>query len=109
MTRHTMETLAEALARLEKRGFRSAFQATPDGSLVIDSGPPVAPEGLIVEETVRFEGASNPGDEAVLFALRSRDGKTRGTFVTAYGPQTDPGSAEALHRLPREPRPGHRS
>ena len=47
----------------------------------------------IVDEIVRFEGESDPDDEAVLFALRSRDDKARGTFVAAdegtYAAQVD--------------------
>ncbi len=102
-----METLSEALRRLERRGFRSAFRATPEGSLELEGRTPIAPETLVVEETVRFEGASDPGDEAVVFALRSQDGGIRGTFVAAYGPQMDPACAAVLHRLPPDPRRGH--
>ena len=102
-----METLSEAIRRLERRGFRSAFRATPDGSLELEGGTPIAPETLVVDETVRFEGQSDPEDEAVVFALRSQDGRIRGTFVAAYGPQMDPACAAVLHRLPPDPRSGH--
>ncbi len=66
-----METLREAIARLEQRGFRQAFRATSDGKLYVTGESSLAPEELIVEETVRFEGESDPGDESVLFALRT--------------------------------------
>lgn len=95
----TMETLREAIARLERRGFDRAFQATADGQLRAEGEPPRPPEKLIVEETVRFEGESNPGDEAVLFALRSPDDRVRGTFVASYGTQMDPDCAAAIQRL----------
>lgn len=98
-----METLSEAIRRLERRGFRGAFRATPAGSLELEGGTPIAPETLVVDETVRFEGQSDPEDEAVVFALRSQDGRIRGTFVAAYGPQMDPACAAVLHRLPPDP------
>jgi hypothetical protein len=101
-----METLREALARLERRGFRRAFRATPDGELEVAGEPALAPETLVVEETVRFEGESNPEDEAVLLALRSRDGRIRGTFVATYGPQMEPACAEVMHRLAPDPNRG---
>ena len=101
-----METLSEALRRLERRGFRSAFRATPEGSLALEGGKPIAPETLVIDETVRFEGESDPEDEAVVFALRSQDGRLRGTFVAAFGPQMEPACAAVLHRLPPDPRPG---
>jgi len=98
-----METLREALARLERRGFEHAFRATADGRLALPEQPSIAPEDLVVVETVRFEGQSDPEDQAVLFALRSRDGRVQGTFVTSFGPHTDPDSAAAIHRLAPDP------
>lgn len=96
-----METLREALARLEDAGYERSFRARPGGMLEIRGEPALAPEEFVIEEVVRFEGESDPGDLAVLFALRSRDGRLRGTFVTGYGPQIDPDCAEAARRLDR--------
>jgi hypothetical protein len=96
-----METLSEALARLEQRGFVDAFRARPGGLLQRGADEPMPPEELIVEEIVRFEGVSDPEDEAVLFALRSRDGRIRGTFAAAYGAQMDRDNAAVMHRLVR--------
>jgi hypothetical protein len=95
-----METVAEAIARLERRGYRASFRATDEGLVAVgrDRDRTLEPEAMIVDEVVRFEGESNPGDEAVVFALRSRDG-VRGTFVTTYGANTDAANAEVIHRL----------
>ncbi len=95
----SMETMSQAIARLEEQGFTGSFQAGPKGVLQMRDEEPFAPEEMIVEETVRFEGASNPDDSAVLLALRTPDGRHRGTFVASFGPGTDPLSAIALHRL----------
>lgn len=99
MTRGCMETLAEAMARLEGRGFREAFRPRPGGLLASGDGSEHAPEELVVEEVVRFEGTSDPQDEAVLFALRTCDGAVRGTFAAAYGPHADAAGAAAMERL----------
>ena len=104
-----METLREAIRRLETRGFRDALRARPDGLLYRGRDELVAPEELIVEETVRFEGESDPADESILFALRSRDGRVRGTFLATYGTRIDPGSAAVLERLGELRRPSTRS
>jgi len=95
-----METLREAIERLERSGFRESFRASPDGFLALQTRRIYPPEALIVEETVRFEGESDPDDEAVLYALRARDESVRGTFVATYGPAADPISGELLKRLP---------
>lgn len=94
-----METLSEALARLERLGFRDSLRARPGGLLGVGRGEILSPETLVIEEIIRFEGQSDPDDEAVLFALRSFDGRVRGTFVAAYGVPTDPDCAAVMERL----------
>jgi len=94
-----LETLQEAIDRLEHSGFPDSFQAVRGGMRALEAKQVVACEHLIVEEIVRFEGESDPGDSAVLFALRSRDGKIAGTFVAGYGPATDPEAARAMQAL----------
>ncbi|HKA13923.1 MAG TPA: hypothetical protein VKH41_02810 [Myxococcota bacterium] len=94
-----METLLEAIDRLERAGYSAQLRACPGGFREVRSGRIHLPEALIVDEIVRFEGESDPGDEAVVFALRTRDGSLRGTFVSTYGPGSDPQSGELIKRL----------
>jgi len=94
-----LETLQEAIARLASAGFSDSFQAVRGGLRSLDSKQVIASEHLLVEEIVRFEGESDPGDAAVLFALRSHDGKLAGTFVSGYGPATDPEAARVMQAL----------
>jgi len=94
-----LETLQEAIERFASAGFRDSFQAVRGGLRALEAKQVVASEHLVVEEIVRFEGESDPGDSAVLFALRSRDGKIAGTFVAAYGPTTDPEAARVMQAL----------
>jgi hypothetical protein len=98
----TMETISEALARLESAGFRDSFRAERGGLWALAAKRFFAPESLVVEEVRRFEGESDPDDMAVLFALRSEGGDVRGTFTTAYGAKlSDPEAAEVMRRLAR--------
>jgi hypothetical protein len=98
---HRLETLSEAIERLELEGFTRSFRAVEGGRLVLEGAdrPPVAPEDLRLEETVRFEGPADPADEAVVYALSSKDGSSKGTFVTAFGPSLGPDDAAAVQRL----------
>lgn len=98
-----METMQEAVQRFERQGFRQNFRAAPKGRLTVDGDVLYEPEELVVEEVARFEGSSDPSDEAVLFALRTADGKVRGTFAATYGPQADPSTIEAVRRLDLHP------
>ena len=97
-----METLIAALARLAAAGFRDSFRARGDALYAIDAGLVIPPEQLAVAELVRFEGDSDPQDELVLLALRSKDGGVWGTWLVSYGPQTDAESDALLRRLPRK-------
>jgi len=93
-----LETLAEAVRRLTEAGYRESFRAEDAGLRAVEAGRVFAPEELVVEEVVRFEGPSDPADEAALFALRSPTGP-RGTFVVTYGPDTPAIEADMARRL----------
>lgn len=103
MADHFMETMREAVERFERDGFGEAFRADRGGELTVDGRVLYAPEDLVVEEMARFEGSSDPGDAAVIFALRTPDGAVRGTFSASYGPQADPDVVEAVRRLDVRP------
>jgi hypothetical protein len=97
-----METVSEALIRLEKRGFDRNFMATRQGQLEVRGSPPMDPEDLVLEEVVRFEGESDPDDQAALFVLRTPDDRLRGTFLASFGPKMEPDSVAAIRRLSPE-------
>jgi hypothetical protein len=99
-----METLQQAISRLEKLGFVNDFRAARGGELRVGrSESRWAPEALVLDETVRFEGESDPGDSSILFALRSHDGRVQGTFVSSYGPEVDRDNAAVIERLMKSP------
>jgi hypothetical protein len=106
-----VETLHAAVERLERAGYADALRASADGFLEERSGRIHLPETLIVDEIVRFEGDSDPADEAVLYALHSEDESVRATFVATFGPSADPVSGPLIRRLDtgeRTRRPGTR-
>jgi hypothetical protein len=106
-----METLSEAIGRLDSAGFREAFRATARGLQATTTGITYQPESLEIEEVLRFEGPTDPADESILFALRSRSDGVLGTFAAAYGPGMDAFDAEMVRRLggPATPTRGSRA
>ena len=100
-----METLGDAVDRLSSAGYRDAFRLEPAGLRALAARRLFSPEELAIDEIVRFEGESDPGDEAVLFALRSKDDGARGTFVATFGPYADPLAGELIKRLATQPHP----
>jgi copper chaperone CopZ len=95
-----METLVEAMTRLRTSGYHDDFMATPEGNLVCRScGTHHEPETIEIQQTVRFEGDSNPDDEAILFALSCDDG-CLGQYSSAFGSETATADMKVLARLP---------
>ena len=94
-------TVTEAIAVLEGRGFSGSFHVAPETStLVCDGcGHRVGPSEAEVVDLFRFEGASDPGDEAVVIALCCRRCGRRGILVSAYGASADAAEAEVLVML----------
>jgi hypothetical protein len=97
-------SMVEEIALLRSRGYVADFSATADGQLrCVSCGHTHAPSGAAIESLTRFEGASNPDDQAVLFGLRCDGCGVRGVFVAAYGPTTTAEEAAVITAL--TPRP----
>ena len=94
-----METLHEAIARLRELGYTQDWYAE-DGSLrcgVCDVA--YDPAIVTVDHIVRFEGTSDPGDEAILFALTA-ECSHRGLYSAAYGADMAPADIAVVRLLP---------
>ena len=57
----------------------------------------------MVSEYHRFEGASDPDDMAILYAIQTRSG-LRGTLADAYGVYADPGVGAFMREVVVRPR-----
>lgn len=77
-------TLSEALTDLKKRGYVEDFNIQPTCLQCASLDLQLHPEDFTVDEFHRFEGMSNPDDNAIVFAISSKDG-VRGALVDAYG------------------------
>ncbi len=91
-------TVSEALDDLARRGFSANFEYAEGALLAVDSGRRFRAEELTILEHHRFEGASDPDDMAVVYALQSRDG-TRGVLVDAFGVYANPELGEFLRKV----------
>lgn len=64
----------------------------------MDNGKSFKAEELTIVERHRFEGASDPDDESVVYAIESQDG-IRGTLVDAFGPYANPALGNYLQKV----------
>lgn len=100
-------TLTDALEGLRQRGFTATFEPV-DGRLKSQqTGRQYAPEVLRVIEHHRYEGASNPDDMSVVYAIETIDGE-RGVVVDAFGTYSDPMLGDLLRRARNDEHPGQR-
>ncbi|MEZ5373457.1 MAG: hypothetical protein R2704_12120 [Microthrixaceae bacterium] len=94
-----METLSQAIDRLQAAGYHTNFRASR-GKLACDEcGQVVDPSEVSVIEIVRFDGANDPGDGAILYALDAGAGH-RGLYAAAYGADVSADDMAVIRSLP---------
>lgn len=90
------ETVSTAINQLKSQGFTTDFNLE-DNCLVCNLGKFAADEFEIVD-VYRYEGDSDPGDEAAVYAIESKGG-IKGILVTGYGASEDSFSSAILRKL----------
>ncbi len=88
--------VSEALEKLRKQGFTIDFNLR-ENSIVFEDQIFGTTDFEIVD-VYRYEGDSDPGDEAAVYALQSKTG-LKGVLVTGYGNSADPFSTALLKKF----------
>lgn len=95
------ETVTDAVEQLRAAGYTADLYATDQGQLGCRRcGRTMNPTEVTVDDTIRFEGNTNPDDEDIVFALQCVDG-CKGVYTAAYGPSTPPNDSTVLRQLAR--------
>lgn len=97
-------SLTDELASLRAKGYTTDFSAVAEGLRCGTCGHTHDPRDATIEAMARFEGASDPGDEAILLAIACVACGARGVLVAAYGPTATGPEAAVINRL-RDARP----
>jgi hypothetical protein len=82
LTTYKYQTIAEAVNELIKRGYAVDFNL--DKNLEAFSQGTYDAADFEIVEVHRYEGESDPGDEAVVYAIESGSG-IKGILVAGYG------------------------
>ncbi|GIV31213.1 MAG: hypothetical protein KatS3mg029_0564 [Saprospiraceae bacterium] len=96
-------TLVECIEDLRKRGYVHDFHLQASCIRCNEKDIDLKPDTFEIVEVHRFEGFSDPDDNAVIYAVESKDG-LKGLIVDAYGPyaqELDFEMAEKLRRAPK--------
>ncbi len=87
-TTEEMKTLASCLNKLVLDGYTEDFKAGERGLLSLQSQRIYEPSQVQIVNFFRFEGASDPADNTILYVIETNDG-IKGTLVDAYGSYAD--------------------
>ncbi len=84
----SMKTLSSCTRKAAKDGYTVQFKAHGNGLESLDSHALFKPEEVKIVNFYRFEGESDPEDNAILYLLETNSGE-KGTLIDAYGVYTD--------------------
>lgn len=94
------DTLSQVINRLNTQGYTEDLNRPENNTLWLDPG------AYRIDAVYRFEGATNPDDESILYALSSDGYNVKGVLVNGYGPSADPDTTAIEKRLHRFGDPG---
>ncbi len=92
-------TVLDALRLLAAEGFEAEFSLGPAGLRCGSCGTTPLLDQAEVVRVYRFEGPSDPDEEAVVYGLRCPGCDVLGTLVSSFGPSADPELADRLVML----------
>jgi hypothetical protein len=93
-------TLTHTMKHLHRQGFTGHFGVDAGRLREFNSGTTFIADEVHVCGHFRFEGLSDPGDMAIVYAIESRTG-IRGTLVDAFGVYADPAISEFMALVAR--------
>jgi hypothetical protein len=93
-----MVTLSQVMTQLNAEGYVTDFNLPATDNLHMDNLT-THPEHFFIDRYYRFEGESDPEDEAILYAISSVSGDIKGIFVNGYGISSDPVMDDVLNKL----------
>ena len=93
-----MDTLGERMRELAAAGWVEQLSIRDAGLRCDGCRCWAGPDEVFVDVVYRFEGPSDPADEAILFAVTMPCGH-RGVLPATYGKDTEPDVVEVVKRL----------
>jgi hypothetical protein len=95
----TADTLSGAIDQLHQAGYVDDFNLRPDCLFCASQRIEVEPDAFAVDTVYRYEGMTDPDDQAILYAISSEKYGLKGLLVNAYGVYADPVTAEMERKL----------
>jgi len=84
-----LKSLSSCLTKVNRDGYTDDLKIENGLITSIQTGKSYYPHEIKVVNFFRFEGMSDPEDNAILFIIETKD-STKGTLVDSYGVYSDP-------------------
>ncbi|MBK5223948.1 MAG: hypothetical protein JJE52_13965 [Acidimicrobiia bacterium] len=92
-------TVTEAIAELRADGYAEDVSVQDDGLRCSRCRHVHRVDEVVIGAALRVEGATDPGDEAIVLGLVCSSCRARAVLVAGYGPTADPVEAGVVARL----------
>jgi len=96
-------TLSETINGLKNDGYTLDFNVKEERIVCHQANTVLSPEDFEIDKVYRFEGASNPDDLSVLYAISSSKFNMKGVLVNGYGVSADTATNTIIARLKTHP------
>ena len=96
--KNTYSSLSVAIEALKAKGYDTDFNLVDEGIESKHLKKTWNAEQIEVEESFRFEGMTNPGDNSVLYVINTKSGE-KGLLVDAYGAYSGQISQEMIQTV----------
>lgn len=93
------DTVSEAVNDLAKRGYTYNFVLNKDSIFCNSQNLALKPEEFHIDEIYRFEGETDPADEAIVYAISSEKPAIKGVLVNAFGMYADSTTSALIVKL----------
>ena len=93
-----MKTLSECVNSLVEQGFSESFRVKNKKLVGEHNQMTYSPDKVHIANFYRFEGDSDPGDNAILYAIETDD-STYGVLIDAYGSDADASVGEFIRQV----------
>ena len=92
-------TLSETINGLIKLGYIHDFNIQEECIVCHQVNLKLSPVDFQIEKVYRFEGISDPDDQAILYVISSVKHNLKGTLVNGYGISSDKATSKIIEQL----------
>jgi len=92
-------TLSQTINALNRLGYDLDFNVKEECLVCHQISEQLSPEDFQIDKVYRFEGASDPEDQSILYAISSTKHNKKGILVNGYGIASDDQTSNIISKL----------